>query len=394
MYQLRKVPPNTMTPQISRILVVDDEQPIREYLQEALRPLCQQVCLAADLWQAMRCMESHPHDVMLSDICLPGSSGMNLLELSQHFRWDCAVILMTGHASLDQVVNGVRLQAADFLLKPFSMDTLVAAVNRAHSKVQLLRQSKKERESLASGLRQRTEELEVTRQTLRDSYRSALETLVATLEAREHETYAHSFRVRAYALHLAGITNYPAAGLQRLAYAALLHDIGKIAVPDPVLLKPGPLNAAEFELLKLHSVVGERIVSRMGFLSGAAKIIRNHHERWDGKGYPDGLSGAQIPFGSRLFAVADTIDAMTSKRCYRGALTIDDARAELLRCSGTQFDPDVAIHAVRVADETWKQLRHSADSDAQSAIIPEVNPAGAPFSDPRLDALRLATAEP
>lgn len=382
------------TPLIPRILVVDDEQPIREYLQEALQPISQEICLAEDLWQAMRCMESHPHDVMLSDICLPGSTGINLLELSQNLRWDCAVILMTGHASLDQVVNGVRLQAADFLLKPFSMDTLLAAVNRAYEKLQLLRQSKSDRERLANGLRRRTEELEITRQTLRDSYRSALETLVATLEAREHETYAHSFRVRAYALHLAGIINYPTAGLQRLAYAALLHDIGKIAVPDTVLLKPGPLNVAEFELLKIHSAVGERIVSRMGFLSGAAKIIRHHHERWDGKGYPDGLVGNQIPFGSRLFAVADTIDAMTSKRCYRGALTLDDARAELLRCTGTQFDPEVVIQAVRVADETWKELRHSADADAQSAIIPEVDPATVPLPDLALGAPRLTTVEP
>jgi response regulator RpfG family c-di-GMP phosphodiesterase len=383
-----------MPPLISRILVVDDEQPVREYLQEALQPLCRHICLASDLWQAMRCMESHPHDVMLADICLPGSSGINLLELSQHLRWECAMILMTGHASLDQVVNGVRLEAADFLLKPFSLETLISSVTRAYGKVQMLRSNRQEREKLATGLRRRTEELEVTRQTLRDSYRSALETLVATLEARERETYAHSFRVRAYALHLAGISHYPPTALRLLAYAALLHDVGKIAVPDAVLLKPGPLDAAEFQLLKVHPAVGERIVSRMGFLSGAAKIIRHHHERWDGRGYPDGLPGTAIPFGSRLFAVADTIDAMTSKRCYRGALTLDDARAELLRCSGTQFDPDVVINAVRVADETWKELRRSADADAQSAIIPEVNPVVIPLADLEPDERLLAIAEP
>jgi response regulator RpfG family c-di-GMP phosphodiesterase len=165
-------------------------------------------------------------------------------------------------------------------------------------------------------------------------------------------------------------------------------------VPDSVLLKPGPLTAAEFELLKVHSAVGERIVSRMGFLSGAAKIIRHHHERWDGKGYPDGLAGTAIPFGSRLFAVADTIDAMTSRRCYRGALTIDDARAELLRCSGTQFDPDVVITAVKIPDQTWKELRGAADTDAQSAIIPEVNPAAVPLADLRLGEQLSAIAEP
>ncbi|HVZ19069.1 MAG TPA: HD-GYP domain-containing protein [Terriglobales bacterium] len=230
------------------------------------------------------------------------------------------------------------------------------------------------REFLVEALRSRTEQLEFTRHLLNDSYRSALETVVATLEAREKETYAHSFRVRAYALHLARSMKYPAADLPRLAHAALLHDVGKVAVPDAILLKPGPLNAKEFELLKSHAVVGERIVNRMGFLAGAGKVIRHHHERWDGRGYPDGIGGCEIPFGSRLFAVADTLDAMTSHRCYRDALTIQDAYDEIHRCTGTQFDPEVAQAFLDVPPETWLRLQREADRDANAAIIPDVEP--------------------
>lgn len=362
-----------MTTLIPRILVVDDEAPIRDFLDEALRPLTDDLCTASDLHQALRCMESHPHDVMLADICMPGCSGMDLLQLSAQLHWDCTIILMTGHASLDQVVGGVRLHAADLLLKPFSLDAVTHSVTNAYEKLLLRRRTKFERDNLSTGLRERTEQLEIARQNLRDSYRSALETLVATLEARERETYAHSFRVRTYTLHLAKLMNYPKAGLLRLAYAALLHDIGKVAVNDAILLKPGPLAPQEFEVLMAHSVVGERIVSRMDFLNGASKIIRHHHERWDGRGYPDGLRALQIPFGSRLFAVADTLDAMTSERCYRGALTFADARAEIARCSGTQFDPEIVNTFLNVSEQWWKDLRLSADADAHSAIIPEIN---------------------
>jgi cyclic di-GMP phosphodiesterase len=276
---------------------------------------------------------------------------------------------MTGHASIEQIVSSVKLHAADFLLKPFTLDALFRSVSGAYERLVCSRQQLSERYSLASGLRERTEQLEAARLSLRDSYRSALETLVATLEAREPQTYAHSFRVRSYALHLARLMNYPEAVLPRLASAAVLHDIGKIAVSDSVLLKPGPLTKAEFEVLKIHSEVGERIVRRMGFMNGAAKIIRHHHEHFDGRGYPDGLVGPQIPFGSRLFAVADTLDAMTSNRCYRNALSLDAARTEIIRCAGTQFDPAIAETFGSIAPSTWAELRAEADHDARAAII-------------------------
>jgi len=356
-----------------KVLVVDDERPVRDFLAEALTPFCATVRAVDSLHDVLQAAEADAFDVLLADVCMPGATGLDLLALAQQLHWDCAVILMTGHADLDQVVAGVRLHAADFLLKPFGIDTLLHSVRKSFDKLLLNRFRRLERESLTAGLRQRTEQLERTQHLLSDSYRSALETLVATLEAREPQTYAHSFRVRAYALHLAETLGYPNIDLPRLAHAALLHDLGKVAVSDAVLLKPGPLNHDEFNLLKCHSAVGERIVNRMGFLAGAGKIIRHHHERWDGRGYPDGIAGADIPFGSRLFAVADTLDAMTSNRCYRNALTIEDARSEIRRCSGAQFDPAVAQTFGSITSSTWLELRHQADDDAHAAIIPEVN---------------------
>ena len=369
-----------MSSVLPRLLIIDDEPSVREYLAEAVFSCCGTVKTVDSLHGALQALEVEHFDVLLADICMPGATGLDLLALAQQLNWDCAVILMTGHAELDHVVAGVRLHAADFLLKPFGIDTLQHSVAASFEKLQAARRHRFESEVLSAGLRERTEQLELTQHLLSDSYRSALETLVATLEVREPETYAHSFRVRAYALHLATAMNYPAVDLPRLAYAALLHDVGKVAVSDVILLKPGPLTECEFEILKSHSIVGEKIVSRMGFLADAGKIVRHHHERWDGRGYPDGISGNEIPFGSRLFAVADTLDAMTSNRCYRSSLTIEEARKEIERCAGSQFDPAIAEMFPTVSDDTWRQLRQQADSDARAAVIPELDPGKPPLS--------------
>lgn len=361
-----------MTDILPKVLIIDDEPPVREYLCEALANHCAEIAAVASFHRALEALELLPYDILLADICMPGATGIDLLALSQQLEWDCSVILMTGHADLQHVAAGVRLRAADLLLKPFTLEALERSIQKTFDNLQRKRQTRIASGLLSDDLRKRTEQLEVTRQLLNESYRSALETLVATLEAREPETYAHSFRVRGYALHMASLMHYPQADFPRLSYAALLHDIGKVAVPDLILLKPGPLTREEFEVLKAHSVVGERIVGRISFLNGASEIVRHHHERWDGRGYPDGIEGSKIPFGARLFAVADTLDAMTSNRCYRGCLTLDEARMEIRRCSGTQFDPLIAHVFDRVPKETWAQLRHQADCDARMATMPRV----------------------
>jgi len=352
------------------LLIVDDEPPVREFLLEALLPCCATVQAVGSIHDALHALEAERFDLVLADVCMPGAGGLDLLALIQQLKWDCAVILMTGHAQLEQVVAGVRLEASDFLLKPFSLSTVHEAVRQCYEKLVARRRRQGERDELNANLLRRERQLDVSRHLLTDTHQSALESLILTLEARERNTYAHSFRVRAYALHMANRIGYPAAGLELLGQSALLHDIGKVAVSDQVLLKPGPLNHDEYEALKTHSAVGERIVNRMDFLAGAGTIIRHHHERWDSRGYPDGISGPDIPLGSRLFAVADTLDAMTSHRCYRRALSFAAAREEIARCAGTQFDPAIAAAFAEITEETWNSLRDLADGDARAASTP------------------------
>jgi len=376
-----------MTDLRPKLLIVDDEAPIRNFLTDAVAEYCADLLAVTDVKEAFRALETGHYDVVLADICMPGCSGMDLLYLAQQFKWDSAIILMTGHASMDVVASSVRLHAADFLLKPFTVNDVMHSVTQAYQKLIVRREQQKLAVQLRSGLQERTEQLELAQRTIRDAYRSSLESLIATLEAREPETYAHSFRVRTYSVHLATLMNYPAHHIPRLAYAGLLHDIGKIAVSDEVLLKPGRLTADEFARLRIHPVVGERIVRRMGFLQDEAKLIRHHHEHWDGTGYPDGLRGEEIPLGSRLFAVADTLDAMTSNRCYRSSLTVVDAQKEVARCAGTQFDPRIADAFSTVSPEMWIMLRQRSDAAANAATIQD--PTRSNLRGPALELLEL-----
>ncbi len=184
---------------------------------------------------------------------------------------------------------------------------------------------------------------------------------MVALDAREHETYAHSFRVRAYTGHLARLAGYTPALLPQLEHAALLHDIGKIAVSDAILLKPGALTQDEWVEMRKHPAAGERILRRVSFLQPAAVIVRHHHEQYDGGGYPDGLAAEQIPLGARIFALADALDAVTSDRPYRKAPGFRAMRDEVRRCSGAQFDPRIADLFLQVPEDTWKRIRDAAE---------------------------------
>jgi putative nucleotidyltransferase with HDIG domain len=180
---------------------------------------------------------------------------------------------------------------------------------------------------------------------------------VAALDSREHETFSHSLRVRSYTRHLARRAGYPPALLPSLEQGALLHDIGKIAVADAILLKPAKLTSDEWVEMRKHSTAGDEILRRVPFLRPASAMVRHHHERFDGTGYPDGLKGSEIPLGARLFTVADTLDAMTSDRSYRQAPGLEAARAEIQRHSGKQFDPHIVELFLKIPPATWAQVR-------------------------------------
>jgi len=348
------------------VLVVDDEPTICDAVADALPTIAAKVTIAANTTEAISTLDSDRFDVVLCDLYMPGGGGLDVLQHASRAQLDLGFILMTGKPQVNDIVAACRLHAADILLKPFSLESLQTAVQKAYARVFHTRRERIRRNQLRNGLRHRVIQLEDTRRQLRDSYREIIEAMVVILDHREHETCAHSFRVRSYATYLAAEINYPPDQLPTLSTAALLHDIGKVAVPDRILLKPGKLDLAETLLLRQHAAIGEQIVRRSAMLQDCSPIIRHHHERWDGKGYPDGLVGDKTPLGARLFALADTLDAMTSDRCYRAALSLQQVHAEVARCSGQQFDPELAHVFQSVPDQRWFELRNDADAQAAS----------------------------
>jgi len=203
----------------------------------------------------------------------------------------------------------------------------------------------------------RTEMLRQAMENLEHSYDVTLEALGDALDLKDSETEGHSKRVTAYTIALARAMGIAPAEIKVIARGAFLHDIGKMAIPDEILRKPGKLTPEEQEIMREHCTRGYHILRKIPFLAGAAEIVFSHQEHYDGSGYPNGLRGSEIPIGARIFAVADTLDAITSERPYRKARSFDAAREEILRCSGTQFDPGIVEAVLKISNELWHELR-------------------------------------
>ncbi|MGD1105147.1 MAG: HD domain-containing phosphohydrolase [Terriglobia bacterium] len=349
---------------LPKVLVVDDDPAVRMFFREALKPITAHVAEAGDAAFALESIESGDFDIIVCDVWMPGASGLDLLSMAQQTRWDVGFILVTGEIQAETVITALRMQASDFLLKPLMAEEVTCSVTRAFERLVAARQARAYQGSLESSIQRRTHELEVALSELESNYQMTLEALVAALDAREHKTFSHSFRVRAYTRYLARRAGYPPALLPSLEQGALLHDIGKIAVADAILLKPAKLTAEEWVDMRKHPTAGDEILKRVPFLRPASAIVRHHHERFDGTGYPDALKGAEIPLGARLFTVADTLDAMTSDRTYRKGPGFEAARAEIHRHSGRQFDPHIVELFLKISPATWVQVRGEAGNSS------------------------------
>jgi putative nucleotidyltransferase with HDIG domain len=347
---------------LPKVLVVDDDPAVRAFFREVLSPVTAQVAEVGDAPCALGAIESGDFDVILCDVWMPGATGLDLLTMAQQTHWDVGFIMVTGEIQIETVIAALRMQASDFLLKPLTPEEVTRSVTHTFERLVSSRQARAYQGSLETSIQRRTRELEAALSELESNYQMTLEALVAALDAREHETFSHSFRVRAYTRFMARRAGYPPALMPSLEQGALLHDIGKIAVSDAILLKPTKLTPEEWVDMRKHPIAGDEILRRVPFLRPASAIVRHHHERFDGTGYPDELTGAQIPLGARLFAVADTLDAMTSDRLYRPARGWETARNEIRLYSGTQFDPQIVELFLKVPPTAWMQVRAEAGS--------------------------------
>ena len=354
-----------------RILVVDDEQSVRAVAAALLAASGYTVNTAESAEDALARLQQDPdYDLILSDIMMPGTDGLTLLD---HLCTDHPGIPVVMFSAIDDayvVTSAFRRGAIDYLLKPFERTDLERVVLRAIEHGRLRKQNTTYRHNLEAIVNTRTGRLRSTMQDLERSYDITLEAMGDALDLRDQETEGHSRRVTAYTNTLAQAMGLNSEELRVIARGAFLHDIGKIATPDAILLKPGRLTAEEMAIMKEHCQRGYEMVRKISFLRDAAEIVYAHQEQFDGNGYPRGLRGEEIPLGARIFAIADTLDAMTSDRPYRKGTSFETARDEIIRCAGSQFDPQIVEIFLSLPPETWSNLR--AATEAQT-------PAPSPF---------------
>jgi putative nucleotidyltransferase with HDIG domain len=334
----------------NRLLVVDDEPSIREILAEGLEGYGFPVRMASSAAEAFDAVREGGIDLVLSDIDMPGGNGIDLLKRLKAFAPDLDVIMVTGVVDVDIAMASIRDGASDYVTKPFNLEEVRIAVEQALDKRRLIRENRAYQLHLEEMVQDRTRELQ-------ESYESTLTALVTALDFRDNETQGHSYRVVEYAMVVADRLGVEEPARTWIRRGAILHDVGKIGVPDAILRKPGKLDPAEWDEMRKHPEMGYRMLQHIRFLEPALDIVLCHQERWDGSGYPRGLKGEEIPLGARIFAVVDTFDAMTSDRPYRKALSIADARDEVRKFTRIQFDPAVADAFLAIDDHVWRQIR-------------------------------------
>jgi putative nucleotidyltransferase with HDIG domain len=328
------------TPPQVRVLVVDDDELVRETFTEILIEGGYDVSCAASGMKALELLGQQVYDVMLCDIYMPGQNGLEVLAQSLLSYPDMPVILITGYGSVAMARDALYQGASDFISKPCNPGELPIIVERNLTRHVVQRKNAQRH-----------------RQALQTSNETVLDALLSALNTHDTETEGHSERVTAYTIEMADIMHIPPLEMYHIERGALLHDIGKIGIPDRILLKPDKLNDEEWVEMRKHPVIGYEMCVKIEMLRTAARMVLHHHEAWDGRGYPHGLKSGEIPLGARIFAVADTLDAMTSDRPYRAAMSFAEARAEIIRFSGKQFDPEVVKVFLSVPDARWQQVR-------------------------------------
>ena len=341
----------------ARILVVDDENHVRSMIGASLERQGYDVQLAASGREALELLDQNSFDIVLTDIVMPDGNGIDLLDRLRGKLPNVPVVMVTAIHDISVAIDSMRRGAYDYLLKPFEREHLMATVERALDHRHALQESHSYQQNLEQVVRARTEMLRQAMEDLEHSYDITLEALGDALDLKDSETEGHSKRVTAYTIALARAMGIPPAEIKVIARGAFLHDIGKMAIPDEILRKPASLTPEEQEIMREHCTRGFNILRKIPFLAEAAEIVFSHQEHFDGSGYPNGLKAAEIPIGARIFAVADTLDAITSDRPYRRASSFDIAREEILRCSGTQFDPSVVEVFLKIPNELWHELR-------------------------------------
>jgi len=364
-----------ITEGIKEILVVDDEPLIREIIIRKLSEFGYIATPVENAFEALNKMREKSYPLVLSDIMMPGMDGIELLKRLRSLYPDTAVVMITAVSNVNIAIEALREGAYDYLIKPFNFEEVVLSVKNAFERRDLILENRlyqkhlealvenqtSEIRQLLSKEQERSSELNKALEEIQITHDATIDALSAALDYRDNETEGHSQRVVRYSLEIGKVLGLERRNLEVLARGTLLHDIGKIGVPDSILWKPGKLTDEEWVEMRKHVEYGFKMLKSIHFLKDAALIVQHHHERYDGSGYPDRMSGDNIIIGARIFAIADTYDAMTTDRPYRKALTDRDAREEIKRCNGTQFDPKITEAFFQIPVEQWFNIKDDVD---------------------------------
>jgi len=342
-----------------RILIVDDEVEITEILADLLSEDYE--CIkAGSAEDALARLSEGEFQLVISDITMPGMSGLDMIPHVKEISPETVVVMISGMQTVESAIGALRLGAFDYLMKPFDLRQVEAVVKRALEHHDLVTAKQRYENHLEELVEQRTAELDRALNSLEGAYRSTLKALTAALETRDSETHGHSERVVTYSLRLGSEYGLNSDEMKSLEFGSLLHDIGKIGVPDSILRKPAKLTEEEWVRMREHPLHGQQILRGIEFLQGASRVVAQHHEKWDGTGYPLGLRGEEIDICARIFAVADAFDAITSDRVYRRGKPYEAAAQELDDWAGRQFDPKVVEAFHRVPKEDWEELHRQS----------------------------------
>ncbi len=304
---------------MSHILVIDDEEVIRSLIVEILETAGHVATGAESAERALELLETADFDLVVSDVIMPGLSGLELLEAVQSRRASLPVVLVTGAGTYETLSQALTRGAAGLVTKPFAHADLQTAVADA------LERANRRRD-------------EIRERLLTPTLASAL---ANAIEARDSTLHGHCERLATLAVRIAELLGLRADEVETIRLGAILHDIGKIGIPDRVLLKPGPLDEEERAVIETHPEIGDSLLAPLDLLAPARPIVRHHHERWDGAGYPDRLAGSEIPLGARIVAVADSIEVMSSRQLYQSPRDVEQVKEELRAHRGAQWDPEI-----------------------------------------------------
>ena len=349
------------------ILIMDDEVTVRETLARKLDGLGY-TCRSCDNGrEALDLLASGNFDLVLADALMPGRMGVAFLKEAMSRCPDVAVIFVTSVVDIEVAVDSLKDGAFDYITKPFSLDEVSISVARALEKRRLLRDNRKYQQILEEQVASRTRELKEALGVLEHTYHSTLVALSRALDSRDADSDGHSLRVTLYTKRLARQLGLGESQMRLIEQGVLLHDIGKIGIPDDLLRKRDKLSEEEWALVRKHPEIGYRILVGIKFLKGSAELVLHHHERYDGNGYPRHLKGEEISLGARIFAVADMLDDFTSNRSCLPTIDFEGALREIEKMAGAQLDPVLVREFLKISAPEWREIRKEVAASTKRA---------------------------